>query len=178
MNLLLLLMPFISAVLGWFITWLTIKLFFQPRRIVRKLIKPLSTELFSSAELEAKLSSTESIGKLMPEVEVHIDKFLREKLTTAIPMLGMVIGDKTIGMVKAVFMQELRELFPILMKQYMSKLELDEIVASKGSHLSSGEFDYKLRALFKNELRKLQLVGAVLGFIIGLLQVAVTLLAP
>jgi sulfite reductase beta subunit-like hemoprotein len=40
-------------------------------------------------------------------------------------MIGMLIGDKTIAQVKGVFIKELEELFPILMKQYMTSLQHD-----------------------------------------------------
>ena len=50
-------------------------------------------------------------------------------------MISMFIGEKTIGSLKAAFMTELQELFPILMQQYAAQLQkeldLEKIVTEK-----------------------------------------------
>lgn len=80
-------------------------------------------EPLSFSEIEQKISDPANVEKILPLLEVHIDTFLREKLTAEIPMMGMLIGGKTISQVKGVFMKELKELFPVLMRQYMTILQ-------------------------------------------------------
>lgn len=115
----------------------------------------------------------------MPILETHIDVFLREKLTLQIPMIGMLMGEKIIGMVKEVFLKELEELFPILMKQYMntlqSELDLEKIVTEKVGNFSSDKLEEILNQIMSTEFRFIEIIGAVLGLLIGLIQVLLTI---
>lgn len=195
----LLLIPVISAFIGWFTNWIAIKMLFHPKepkkilgvtfqgifpkrqqQFAVKLGKLVSNELLSFAEIEQKISDPENVTKLLPVLEQHIDTFLREKLTTEIPMIGMLIGDKTIAQVKGVFIKELEELFPILMQQYMATLEneldLEKIVVQKVGQFSSNKLEEILNQIMATEFRFVEIIGGVLGFIIGLLQVLLTMI--
>ena len=198
MNWTLLLIPVISAFIGWFTNWIAIKMLFHPRepkkilgvtfqgifpkrqqQFAMKLGKLVSSELLSFADLEEKITDPGNVTKILPVLETHIDNFLRVKLTTEIPMLGMLIGDKTIGQVKAVFIKELEELFPVLMKQYMttlqSELDLEKIVVEKVGRFSSDKLEEILNQIMSTEFRFVEIICDVLGFIIGLLQVFLTM---
>ena len=198
MNWWLVLIPIISAFIGWFTNWIAIKMLFHPKEPKRilgitfhgifpkrrqqfavKLGKLVSSELLSFAEIEQKISNPANVQKILPILEEHIDLFLREKLTAQIPMLGMLIGDKTIGQVKAVFMKELEELFPTMMGQYMTtlkqELDLEKIVIEKVSGFSSDKLEDILNQIMSSEFRFVEIIGAVLGFIIGVVQVLITL---
>ena len=198
MNWWLVLIPIISAFIGWFTNWIAIKMLFHPKepkkilgitfhgifpkrrqQFAVKLGKLVSSELLSFAEIEQKISNPANVQKILPILEEHIDLFLREKLTAQIPMLGMLIGDKTIGQVKAVFMKELEELFPTMMGQYMTTLkqdlDLEKIVIEKVSGFSSDKLEDILNQIMSSEFRFVEIIGAVLGFIIGVVQVLITL---
>ena len=199
MNKWLWLIPFISAFIGWFTNWIAIKMLFHPRlpkrflgitfhgifpkrqkQFAEHLGKLVSNELLSFKDIEEKIIHPDNIEKIMPLVDDHIDEFLRHKLTTAMPMLSMFIGDKTIAQLKEVFMLELKDLFPQLMKNYMGslqqELDLEKIVVAKVSNFSSDKLEEVLNNIMSKEFRFVEVIGAVLGFIIGLLQVLITLL--
>ena len=190
--------PLISAFIGWFTNWIAIKMLFHPRepkkilgmtfqgifpkrqrQFASKLGKLVSTELLSFGDLEQKISNPANVNKLLPVLETHINTFLKEKLPVQIPMLGMLIGEKTIGQVKEVFMKELEELFPVLMQQYMttlkSDLDLEKIVIEKVGNFSSDKLEDILNQIMSTEFRFVEIIGAVLGFIIGLVQVLITI---
>lgn len=198
MNWMFIILPVISAFIGWFTNWIAIKMLFhpkQPKKILgitfqgifpkrqqqfaMKLGKLVSNELLSFSEIEQKISNPANVEKILPLLESHIDTFLREKLTTEIPMIGMLIGDKTILQVKGVFMKELEELFPVLMQQYMNTLQhdldLEKIVIEKVGKFSSDKLENILNQIMSTEFRFVEIIGAVLGFIIGLVQVVITL---
>lgn len=195
----LILIPFISAFIGWFTNWVAIKMLFHPRlpkkilgitfqgifpkrqqQFAQHLGKLVSQELLSFKDIEEKITHPSNIDKLMPLVDNHIEAFLRTKLATTMPMLSMFIGDKTIGQLKEVFMAELKELFPQLMKNYMGslqqELDLEKIVTAKVSGFSSDKLEEILNKIMSKEFRFVEIIGAVLGFIIGLLQVLITVL--
>jgi uncharacterized membrane protein YheB (UPF0754 family) len=186
----------LSTFTGWVTTWIAIKMLFHPRNpvnilgfklqgifpknqklIAQKLGQVVSKEFLSFAEIEAKVTNPENLQKLKPEIEAHIDKFLREKLTDLFPMLSMFIGDKTINQLKGAFLLELENLFPILMKSYMTKLEkdldLEKIVTEKVASFSSEKLEDILNQITKKEFQFLEVIGGVFGFLIGLLQVLI-----
>ena len=94
-------------------------------------------------------------------------------------MIAMFIGDKTIGQLKTVFMKELEELFPVIMKNYVANLrqdlDLERIVVEKIAGFSADRLEVMLNEFLTKEFRFVEIIGAVLGFLIGLLQILFTL---
>jgi len=200
MNVWLLTIPLISAFIGYFTNWVAIKMLFHPRNPVRffgitfqgifpkrqqqfgeKLGKLVSDEFLSFNDIEEKISHPGNLDKLLPYVDEHIDSFLHNKLPLAFPMISMFIGEKTIGTLKTAFMEELKELFPPLMQRYASELkhelDLEKIVGEKVSRFSSDKLEGILYQIMSREFRFVEILGGVVGFLIGLIQVAITMLA-
>lgn len=199
MTLGLFLIPIISAFIGWFTNWIAIKMLFHPRepkkilgitfqgifpknqaQFAAKLGKLVGEELLSFKDIADKITNPENIEKVMPVVETHIDHFLRVKLAEKMPVISMFIGDKTINELKGVFMEELKTLFPTLMESYINNLQqdldLEQIVTQKVAAFSSDKLEDILNSIMSKEFRFVEIIGAVLGFIIGLLQIGITLL--
>lgn len=199
MNYWLILIPLISGFIGWVTNWVAIKMLFHPRNPVNilgikvqgifpkrqdqfaeKLGKLVSRELLSFDEIEAKITNPDNLKQVLPQVETHIDHFLRVKLSDSMPMISMFIGDKTIEKLKAVFMEELEILFPKIMKDYSGtlkqQLDLEAIVTDKVKAFSSDKLEEILYQVMAREFRFVEIIGAVLGFLIGMFQVAITLL--
>jgi uncharacterized membrane protein YheB (UPF0754 family) len=200
MNWWLLSIPIISGFIGWVTNWVAIKMLFHPRNPVKflgltfhgifpkrqqqfaeKLGKLVSDELLSFSEIEEKIINPANLKKMMPVVEAHVDDFLRHKLSDVFPVISMFIGDKTINQFKGFFMTELEALFPILMQRYMknlqAELDLEKIVVEKVAGFSSDKLEEILMGIMSKEFRFVEILGGVLGFLIGLLQVGITLLA-
>jgi uncharacterized membrane protein YheB (UPF0754 family) len=197
MSPLILSIPLISAFIGWFTNWIAIKMLFHPRlpvkilgltiqgifpkrqhQFAQKLGKLVSEELLSFKDIEAKITNGSNLKQVMPIVETHIDNFLRNKLASEMPIISMFIGDKTIEQLKSVFMKELESLFPVLMTSYMEKLkhelDLEAIVTEKVSNFSSDKLEEILQAIMSKEFRFIEVIGAILGFLIGIVQVFIT----
>ncbi len=195
----LILIPLISAFIGWFTNWIAIKMLFHPRNPVKflgitfhgifpkrqqkfaeKLGKLVGEELLSFSDIEQKITNPENLKKVMPQLETHIDHFLRVKLSDAMPMISMFIGDKTIDKLKLVFMNELETLFPKMMKDYAAnlrtELDLEQIVTDKVKAFSSDKLENILYQVMAKEFKFVEIIGGVLGFLIGLLQVGITFL--
>ena len=195
------LIPLISAFIGWFTNWVAIKMLFhpkEPRRILgitfhgifpkrqkifaEKLGKMISAEFLSFEDIAEKIANPQNLKKLMPMIEDHVDKFLRNKLSDEMPFLSLFIGDKTIASLKKIFMQELEILFPQLMKSYaghlQEELDLEMIVTEKVSAFSSDKLENILYQIMSKEFRFVEILGGVIGFIIGIVQVLITLLFP
>ncbi|MBL7703542.1 MAG: DUF445 family protein [Ferruginibacter sp.] len=187
----------LSCFTGWFVIWLTIKMLFRPHKpvgiagikiqgiipanqqlVAQSIGRLVSTELFSLDTLKQKVADPENFNKLKPEIETHIDSFLRVRLKETFPMLSVLIGDKTINQLKGAFLTELESLFPVFMNGYITNLQKDFDIEKQVSEKIAGfpiakteELVYKSA---KSQLLKLQLLGAAIGFITGLLQILIT----
>lgn len=191
------LVPLISAFIGWVTNWVAIKMLFHPRepkkilgvtfhgifpkrqqQFAEKLGKIVSDEFLSFTDIEQKISSPENLKKIMPMIEQHIDVFLRERLSDEMPVVSMFIGDKTIVRMKSALMKEIEALFPKVMKQYAgnlkSELDLEHIVIKKVSAFSSDKLEEMLYQIMSKEFRFVEVIGGVIGFIIGVVQVLIT----
>lgn len=198
MNWTYILIPLISGFIGWLTNWVAIKMLFHPvkpvkvlgmtiqgifpkrqRQFAEKLGRLVSNELLSFSDIEEKITHPDNIKKLLPHVEQHIDEFLRQRLKEVFPMISMFIGEKTINQLKAVFMEELERLFPVLMKNYMNnlkhELDLERIVVDKVASFSSDKLESILYGIMSKEFRFVEIIGGVLGLLIGLLQVLLTM---
>ena len=197
MNYWLFVIPVISAFIGWISNRVAIKMLFHPRhpkkilgvtfhgifpkrqqQFAEKLGKLVSTEFLSLGDIEQKISNPENLQKVMPMIETHVDDFLRNRLKDEMPVISMFIGDKTIDNLKKLFMQEIEILFPQVMKQYAanlkSELDLEQIVIQKVSKFSSDKLEEVFYQIMSKELRFVKIIGAVIGFIIGLIQIFIT----
>jgi uncharacterized membrane protein YheB (UPF0754 family) len=189
--------PVISACIGWFVNRTLLKMLFhpkQPRKILgltfhgiipkkqpelaKQLGQLVSTQLFSFGDIKKKITQKENIDKILPQIEGHIDHFLRTKLGTTFPMLSMFIGDKTITQMKGAFMSELEIILPEVLKSYVGNLQkdldLEKIITEKVQEFSPGKLETALNDILKKELNFIKISGAVLGFTIGLLQILLT----
>ena len=199
MNYWLILIPLISAFIGWFTNWIAIKMLFHPKepkkilgitfhgifpkrqqQFAEKLGKLVSEELLSFKEIEEKIINPANLSKIMPLVEGKIDLFLHEKLKSVFPMISMFIGQNTINQLKLVFMQELETMFPEIIGSYMkhleSELDLEKMVTEKVAGFSSDKMENILNQIMSKEFRFVEIIGGVLGLLIGILQVLITLL--
>jgi uncharacterized membrane protein YheB (UPF0754 family) len=191
------LIPLISAFIGYFTNWIAIKMLFHPRKPLRvagitlqgvfpkrqqqfaeKLGRLVSQELLSFTDIEAKITGVENLKKIMPVVDAHVDHFLRNRLSDVFPVISMFIGDKTIAQLKGIFMAELESLFPTLMKNYMknlqSELDLERIVTEKVAGFSTDKLEDLLKGIMAREFRFVEIIGGVVGLLIGTVQVAIT----
>jgi uncharacterized membrane protein YheB (UPF0754 family) len=150
----------------------------RQRQFAEKLGILVSTELLSFKEIEQKITSADNVNKLMPFVETKVDDFLRVKLSDAFPVISMFIGENTIQQLKGIFMQELQLIFPQVINKHVkhleSELDLEKIVTEKVSGFSSDKLEQILNQIMSKEFRFVEIIGAVLGFIIGLLQIFIT----
>jgi uncharacterized membrane protein YheB (UPF0754 family) len=200
MNYLLLaLIPVISGFIGWITNWVAIKMLFHPKQPVSvlgfkiqgifpkrqaqfaaKLGKLVSTELLSFEEIQSAITHPDNLKGLMPKLENAIDHFLKNKLSETMPMISMFIGDKTIEKLKTVFTDEIQALFPDLINQYVSSmknnLDLEKIVTEKVTNFSSDKLESILYQVMEKEFKFIEILGGILGFLIGLIQIALTML--
>ena len=198
MNYWLLLIPLLSAFIGWITIGLAIKLLFRPyypkkifgfslqgilpaqkMQIARQAGNYVAQQ-FSLAGLEQKINDPKNFAAVKPLIETHIDDFLRNKLKEQMPMISMFIGDKTINSLKTIFIQEIETLFPQVMQQFAGNLKNEfnpeQMVVSKITSISPQQLETAFYQNMKKEMRIASLFGTAIGLLIGLMQLAIILL--
>lgn len=192
------LLPFISAFIGWITNWVAIKMLFHPRvekrflgmkiqgifpkrqqQFAEKLGTLVSKELISFDEIATKINSPATVGKALPVIETHVNHFIDTKLKEEIPLLSMFITGNTLDKIKKGIVQEVENMLPEMLNGLLNgmktELDVEKIVVQKVAAFSSDKLEEILMGIMKREFKFVELVGAVLGFLIGLLQVALTL---
>ncbi len=192
------LIPFISAFIGYFTNWIAIKMLFHPKNPVTVLgitfqgifpkrqkqfaqkLGVVANELLHFDEIAGKLNDPEQLKQLTPTIEKHIDTFLEVRLKEKIPVLSMFVTGSTLDKIKDGMMDEINSLLPQIISQYTdtlkAKIDIEKMVTEKVEGFSSDKLEEILAAIMKKEFRFVEILGGVVGFIIGLLQVAITLL--
>ena len=198
MNYWLLLIPIFSACTGWLVIHLAINYLFHPAKPKRILgfklqgILPAKQHalaerigdavalFFPADELEKKISHPDNLKALLPMIEAHIDDFLRNKLSKELPMIGMFIGDKTIGKVKEAFMKEIESLFPQIMKEYAGNIKKDFNIRQRVVGLINAfppaSIEKMLLGKSGEQLQKARFAGAIIGLVTGIVELIVFLL--
>jgi len=199
MNYWLLLIPLLSAFIGWITIRLSINLLFRPYnpkkifgfslqgifpaqkiQIAGQAGKYVAQE-FSLAGIEQKINDPKNFAAVKPMIETHIDDFLRNKLKEQMPMIGMFIGDKTINSLKTIFTQEIETLFPQVMQQFAgnlkNELNPEQMVVSKIASISPEQFETAVYQNISKEIRMASIFGAAIGLLIGIIQLTIILLS-
>jgi uncharacterized membrane protein YheB (UPF0754 family) len=192
--------PFISAFIGWFTNWIAIKMLFHPKEPKRflgitfqgifpkrqqqfavKLGALVANELLHFDEIAEKIKDTSHLKDLAPFIEKHIDDFLQVKLKEKLPVISMFMGEGMLQKIKDGLLEEIDLLLPELIATFTNKLstqiDVEKIVTEKVSQFSSDKLEEILVSIMQKEFRFVEIIGGVLGFLIGLLQVGLTLLS-
>ncbi len=187
-------LPFISAFIGWFTNWLAIKMLFHPREpknilgfklqgifpkgqkeFAQKLGILVSQELISFQEIKEKFNNPAVIDKAMPLVESKMDVFFTKKLSEHMPLLSMFVSKDTISKIKEGISTEIRNSLPEVLDKFSNELEsqidIEKMVTEKVASFSSDKLEDILNSILKKELFFVEIIGAVLGFIIGVMQI-------
>jgi hypothetical protein len=144
----------------------------------KKIVQALLNDELLSATKE-KLVNNGTIETMLPHIETHIDAFLNVKLKEKMPAIAMFIGEKTIATMKATLMEEIALLMPQVLSQYASGVlqpqKLQQLIDSNTSDLNSGS---KLWAMLLPLRKQIIMLGAISGFVIGLVMYAIIHFMP
>lgn len=193
------LQPFIAAFTGWFTTWIAIKMLFHPRLPVRflgitiqgvfpkrqkqvaaKLGSVVANELIHFDDIAVLLKDSNRLKQLNPTIEKHLDTFLMVKLKEKLPIIAMFVSEAMMQKIKEGMMEEITLLLPEVINQYSESLskqiDIEKMVTEKVSNFSVIKLEEILESVMKKEFRFLELIGWVLGLLIGIIQLGLSFL--
>jgi uncharacterized membrane protein YheB (UPF0754 family) len=193
------LLPFTAALIGWLANWVAIKILFHPREPKRflgitiqgifpkkqkqfaiKLGSLLAKELFHFDEIARQIKDPQQLENIKPFIADHIDHFLQHKLKEKMPVISMFVGTGTLDKIKEGLLEEIDIMLPELLGKYVENLtaniDIENMLANKLERYSSDKLETILAAVMGNEFRFVGLIGAGLGFLIGLIQLVIALI--
>ena len=197
---LLFLLPLIAALIGWMTNYIAVKMLFHPKEpkkivgitfhgvfpkrqnvLAQKLGQLVADELFSVSDVSAKIKEFATSDEAMNEVGKRIEMTIRNKLVQAFPMLAMFLTDEMVEKVTGLFKNELKDFLSATSQGMGEKLEenlnVEAMVKERVNAFSSEKLEKLLNQLMKKEFKFIELVGAILGFLIGCLQLVISLSA-
>lgn len=192
-TLLLILTPLITAGIGWLTNWVAIQMLFHPRVPMRVffwkwqgLIPRRQQQLAAEA---AEIIEREILQQhmILHEIrKIELGPYLQDAAHTivwerigpqlrAIPLLGGFINDSTLAkfeVIAAASMQE--EAGPLMEKvatQFEASVNLKQMIEENIAAFDLDRLETIVNHVAKREFRTIERLGAVLGFIIGCIQV-------
>jgi len=188
------LLPILAALIGWITNYLAIKMLFHPHQpkkilgltfqgvfpkrqvqIAEKLGDLVANELFSMQDVAQKIEDLSTQPEVLEEVGKRIEKTIRGKLISAFPMLSMFLSDEMIEKVTNLFKGELEDFLRVSAQGLAVKMEdsvdIQGLVREKVQAFSSNKIEELLLSFMEQEFRFIEKIGAVLGFLIGCIQV-------
>ncbi len=187
-------MPFISAAIGWFTNYLAVKMIFRPYKSIKilgvniqGLIPRRQNEMADSIgqTVEKELISPNDIKNILNKKDVHqdihrvieeqLDIFLQNKLSEN-PMIAMFIQGEAGLQIKKSLLTHLENELPnymeLLLEAVEKHMDFSAIVSEKIKGFDLSKFEDIIYDICSKELKMIEILGGVLGFIIGAIQVA------
>lgn len=135
----------------------------------------LKNKLLSPGFTEKIVTPGNVMADLKPEIENHVDHFIKVKLEEHFPLLAKFMGEKTLGKLKEAFLGEVEELLPVLLQKYSSGLFASEHSFARIEEQLAGLLNEKILNGLKNSRKwmQLQLATAIAGALLGLILLLV-----
>jgi uncharacterized membrane protein YheB (UPF0754 family) len=189
-------LPLIAALTGYITNYIAIKMLFHPREKVKilflevqgifpkrqktlaeKLGKIVAQELFSVEDVKASLQKPGNADEVTEVVDARLNDFLDNRLGEAMPMLAMFMNDELKLKIKTTLEAELQLMLPELIERFVNKIEeevdVERTVYEKVVNFSTDKLEDILYSIMSKEFKFIEILGGILGFIIGLVQIAI-----
>ena len=195
----LLVMILISGAIGWITNWVAIKMLFRPHKEINfglfkiqglipkrraeigsGIANIIQNELISVKDVISNIDREEFSKRLNALIDEVLDKNLKKKVKEKFPFLQMFFTDKIakdIGnTIKDIIMGNQEKIFEIFSNYAEENIDFEVIISDKISNFSLDKLEEIITLLAKKELKHIEVIGAILGMLIGAVQYLITLI--
>ena len=195
----LLIMIFISATIGWITNWVAIKMLFRPHKEINfglfkiqglipkrraeigsGIANIIQNELISVKDVISNIDREEFSKRLNALIDEVLDKNLKKKVKEKFPFLQMFFTDKIAkdvgNTIKDIIMGNQEKIFEIFSNYAEENIDFEVIISDKISNFSLDKLEEIITFLAKKELKHIEVIGAILGGLIGVAQYLITLI--
>ncbi len=190
-------LPVIAALIGWITNYVAIKMIFRPRHEIRfagirimglipkrkhdlaiKIAETIEKELISHKDIRAILQSEDVHLHAGDLIKKKVDSFITEKLGNN-RLLAMFITPEISGKFSNMIMEELQKEIPglidSLFESVEQKIDFRKIIQDKIDNFDISRLESIIYAIASKELKAIEILGGVLGFVVGLVQLFIVL---
>lgn len=194
MSLSLIVIPIVAAFIGWFTNWLAIKMLFHPhtprsilgirfhgvlpkrqKDLARKVGQVVAEELVSAKDISDAIANNLTADDLAKILDERLEHVLSVTLPGRLPIVSNFVRSELAREVRKILLGSAGEVIAPIVTSVGSKLtnslNVQQIVEDKVAKYSSAELERVLVTVMRRELRFVELIGGILGFVVGLLQV-------
>ena len=194
----LVIMVIISAAIGWITNWVAIKMLFRPHNEINLglfkiqglipkrraeigtgIADVIQNELISIKDVIANIGREEFSKRLNDLIDDVLEKNLKTKVKEKFPVMQMFFSDKMAkdvsNTIKGIVMENQEKIFEIFSNYAEENINFSTIITDKISNFSLDKLEEIINGLAKKELKHIEVIGAILGAFIGLVQYFITL---
>ncbi|MGL4653590.1 MAG: DUF445 domain-containing protein [Cetobacterium sp.] len=189
----------IGAMIGWITNYIAIKMLFRPYKEINlgifkiqglipkrrheiglSLADTIQKELISMADVTERLSNANIEVGMERVIDDILEKKLATEITTKFPMMAMFLNESTLNKIKEIIKNSIMEnkdqIIEMLFETLEKNVDFKEIIVEKVDAFSLEELERITFSLAKKELKHIEVVGAILGGLIGVAQFFITVL--
>ena len=194
-----LVMILISGAIGWITNWVAIKMLFRPHKEInfglfkiqglipkRKaeigsgIANIIQNELISVKDVISNIDREEFSKRLNSSIDRVLEKNLKGKVKEKFPVLQMFFSDRMAkdvsNTIKDIIMENQEKIFEIFSNYAEENIDFEIIISDKISNFSLDKLEEIVTLLAKKELKHIEVIGAILGGLIGVAQYLITLI--
>jgi uncharacterized membrane protein YheB (UPF0754 family) len=187
--------PIVSALIGYITNYIAVKMLFRPRsptrflgltlhglvpkrqkEIAASLAKMIERDLISHKDIQAVLQSPETSAEASAFLHEQIDGFV-VKLVAQNPMVGAFLQGPMLDQVKGILSAQMTERFPQFMGRVVERMEsgldIKATIQQKIEAFDLSKLESLIYEISARELKTIELLGGVLGFLVGVVQVGI-----
>ncbi|MFC5286831.1 DUF445 domain-containing protein [Actinokineospora guangxiensis] len=194
-----LVLPIFGGLIGWFTDWLAIKLVFFPRErtrilglfpfqgvfqrrrkeVARQYGDIVAREVMTVPNIINGIFTGPRSDRVMAMIQRTVTKVVDEQASLAKPFVAVAVGTRRFQQMKHAAadkaMTYLDETARLAAPYASEQINLGQVIAAKMDKLTRVEYEGLLRPAFRQDEWKLIAVGAIIGALVGELQVIVFL---
>ena len=194
-----LVMILISGAIGWITNWVAIKMLFRPHKEINfglfkiqglipkrraeigsGIANIIQNELISVKDVISNIDREEFSKRLNALIDEVLDKNLKKKVKEKFPVLQMFFTDRMAkdvsNTIKDIIMENQEKIFEIFSNYAEENIDFEVIISDKISNFSLDKLEEIITFLAKKELKHIEVIGAILGMLIGAVQYLITLI--
>lgn len=188
----------IGAMIGWITNYIAIKMLFRPYKemnflffkiqglipkrrseIAVSIADTVQKELISLKDITNSLNADELEEKMGTVIDKILEEKLESEITKKFPMLAMFLSDEIINKIKSMIKISILENKETIINMFTSyleeKVDFKKIIIENVEAFSLEKLEEITYSLAKKELKHIEVIGAILGGIIGIFQFAISL---
>lgn len=192
------LIPVFGGVVGLFSDWLALQMLFRPlyptkiagftlqgkfisrqKEVARDYASLIAKQLLTPANLMEEILRGPCADRLVSLVHGHLKDATDKRFGLAQPLIIYALGSNRYDEIRSYVVTRTLAMIPAtshqIEKYALDALDINNTIVSRMDLLTPEEFEGMLRPAFKEDEKVLILAGALLGFLIGELQVHIML---